>query len=68
MSAAQPPRRLRRADDNRRPGHGDVLHPVLDAGDLHEADAHEAMRGSLLKSGPPGVDGLLPLGVTCPYP
>ena len=33
MSAVPPPRRLRRADDNRRPGHGDVLHFVLDAGD-----------------------------------
>ena len=33
MSAVPPPRRLRRADDNRRPGHGDILHPVLNAGD-----------------------------------
>ena len=33
MSAVPPPRRLRRADDRGRLGHGDILHPVLDAGD-----------------------------------
>ena len=68
MSAVPPPRRLRRADHDRRPGHGDILHPVLDAGDLNEADAHEAMRGSLLKSGPPGVAWCATPGGSMPLP
>ena len=46
------------------------------ASQLNEADAHEAMRGSLLKSGPPGVAWCatpggsmpLPLGVRGAYP